>query len=73
MPKPEGDHTPDAFSFTDEVEVPVSTEVTSNAITVSGIDTPALIAVAGGEYGIDGGPSRATLVRSRTGRSCVFA
>lgn len=50
-----GDSTPDAFSFTDQIDVALSTQVESNTITVAGINVPAAISVDAGEYSIDGG------------------
>lgn len=49
------DTTPDAFSFTDQTNVALSTAITSNAITVSGINAPAAISIVGGTYSINGG------------------
>lgn len=49
------DTTPDAFTFVDQVDVPVGSEIISTPITVSGINSPAAITVTGGEYSIDGG------------------
>ena len=49
------DITPDAFSFTAQAGVPLNTTVTSNAITVSGIDSPSPISIVGGTYSINGG------------------
>ena len=49
------DMEPDAFSFTDQTGVALSTVVTSNSITVSGINAAADISVSGGEYSINGG------------------
>ena len=49
------DTTPDPFSFTDQTGVALNTAITSNAITVSGIDAAANISVSGGQYSIDGG------------------
>ena len=47
----------DAFSFTDQTEVPLYTLMTSSPdIVVSGIDTTVPISVSGGEYSINGGP-----------------
>jgi hypothetical protein len=46
---------PDAFSFTAQTNVPLNTVVTSNSITVRGINTAAQISIIGGEYSIDGG------------------
>ncbi|WP_305067283.1 choice-of-anchor Q domain-containing protein [Marinicella meishanensis] len=50
------DTTPDGFSFTDVIDVPVSTAQTSNLIDVTGINSPTPIAVTGGSYSINGGP-----------------
>ena len=51
------DTTPDPFSFTAKVNVALSTQATSNSITVSGINTAAPISITGasGEYSINGG------------------
>ncbi len=49
------DTTPDAFSFTDQTDVERSTAITSNAITVSGINSAAAISVSNGEYRINNG------------------
>jgi len=55
------DTTPDPFTFTPQTGVALSTQITSNAITVAGIDAPAAISVsAGGQYNIDGGSFTAT-------------
>ena len=45
------DTTPDAFAFTDQIDVALSTQITSNSITITGIDSAALVAVSG-----QGGP-----------------
>lgn len=49
------DTTPDAFVFTDVTDVEPGDVVESNAITVTGIDAPSVIGVAGGEYRIGAG------------------
>jgi len=49
------DTTPNAFSFVDQTGVPLSTVVTSNEITVSGINAAASISVTGGKYSKNGG------------------
>jgi hypothetical protein len=49
------DIVPDAFSFIDQADVPVSSVRESNVITVSGIDTSVTVAVVGGEYRKNGG------------------
>lgn len=49
------DTTPDAFSFTAQVGVGLSAMVESNAITISGINTPTSISISGGDYSVNGG------------------
>ncbi len=51
------DTTPDAFIFTAQNNVPLSTLVTSNTITVTGVDSGVNIpiSVVGGEYSVNGG------------------
>jgi hypothetical protein len=52
------DTTPDAFSFTSLSGVAQSSVVSSNVVTISGIDAPAPIGIAGGpgsQYRINGG------------------
>jgi ribosomal 50S subunit-recycling heat shock protein len=49
------DTTPDAFSFGAKTGVERSTVMTSDSITVSGINAPAPISVSGGKYSINGG------------------
>lgn len=46
------DTIPDPFSFTDQTDVAVSTEVVSNEVTITGINAAAPISVTGGEYSI---------------------
>ena len=48
------DTTPDAFTFTDQVDVSLSSTVISGSITVSGIDSATAVSVTGGEYSING-------------------
>jgi hypothetical protein len=52
-----GDTTPDAYTFTAQNNAARSTVTTSNAITVTGIDSAAAISISGGEYSVstDGG------------------
>ena len=52
------DTTPDAFSFTDQTGIALSATVTSNSITVSGINAKASISVTGGKFSINGGTFR---------------
>ncbi len=49
------DTTPDAFAFVAQTEIEQSTQVSSNEITISGINAAAPITITGGEYSIDGG------------------
>ncbi len=46
------DTTPNAFTFTDQINVAPSTPVTSAAVTITGIDAPSAISVSGGAYSI---------------------
>jgi len=48
------DITPDAFSFSDQSSVSLSTLTSSDAITVSGINSNAVISISGGYYEING-------------------
>lgn len=57
------DTTPDQFIFNYETDVELNTVITSNTITVSGINAPAPIRVEGGTYAINGG-----LYTSETGK-----
>jgi hypothetical protein len=54
-PLPPPDTTPDAFGFTSVSGVSQNTQVSSNVVTISGIDAPAPIGIAMGEYRINGG------------------
>jgi hypothetical protein len=49
------DTTPDAFSFASVFGAPQSTPITSNVVTITGINAPAAISVSGGEYALNGG------------------
>jgi hypothetical protein len=49
------DTIPDQFSFSGKCAQALNTDVLLDPITVSGIDAPASISVAGGEYSIDNG------------------
>ena len=46
------DTTPDPFSFSDQTNVAMSVAVTSNAVTISGINAPSPITVSGGTYSV---------------------
>lgn len=50
-----GDTTPDPFTFTALTEQPLNTQISSNSITVAGINAPAVISIANGEYQINSG------------------
>ncbi len=53
---PASDGTPDPFDFSPLTNVPLNTIVTSNAVLISGINTPAPVeSITGGEYSINGG------------------
>lgn len=47
--------TPDPFTFTPQVDVPLSSERTSNTVTITGITSPVPISITGGTYSINGG------------------
>ena len=49
------DTTPGDFVFAAHSAVEISTAVTSNSVTVGGINWPSVISVTGGEYSINGG------------------
>lgn len=51
---PQNDTTPDAFSFIDQTGVAISTAITSNSITVSGINAATAISIVGGTYSVNG-------------------
>jgi hypothetical protein len=46
------DTTPVGFSFTSKKDVKTGVQITSNTVTITGINTPTLISVAGGTYAI---------------------
>jgi hypothetical protein len=48
------DATPDPFAFASQTGVPLGATVTSNAVTITGIEAPASISVTGGTYSING-------------------
>jgi hypothetical protein len=54
------DAQPDAFTFTSQSRVAADTLVESEAVTLSGMNIPALLTIKGGEYSIDGGAYRST-------------
>ena len=46
------DTTPDQFTFNNQSNVALNTLVESNAITVTGINTPAAVSISNGEYAV---------------------
>ena len=54
------DTTPNAFTFTDATNQPVSTVVESNTITVLGINAATTMSIVGGEYWKNAGPAWAS-------------
>lgn len=46
------DTTPNVFSFVDQDEVALSSTITSNAVTINGIDSPAPVSVSNGSYSV---------------------
>jgi hypothetical protein len=76
------DDVPEAFVFTDQVDVARSSTITSSAITVTGINTLAAISVSGGTYDINssgsftsspGTVSNGDTVRARVASSGSFS
>lgn len=49
------DSTPDAFTFTDVTGQALSSTITSNTITVTGINVASAISITGGTYSVNGG------------------
>ncbi|MGB5218724.1 MAG: CFI-box-CTERM domain-containing protein, partial [Smithella sp.] len=49
------DLTPEQFTFNDQTDVPLSTGIMSNTITIAGISSPTPISITGGTYSINGG------------------
>lgn len=47
------DLTPDPFAFAPRSDVPFSTAITSEAVTITGIDAPVPIRITGGEYSVN--------------------
>ena len=54
-PTPTPDSTPDAFSFAAQEDIALGQEVDSEIVTISGINTSAIVSVAGGTVSINGG------------------
>jgi sugar lactone lactonase YvrE len=49
------DRTPEPFAFNEQVDVPLTSVRSSNAVTITGINTTVPVTVAGGEYSVNGG------------------
>jgi hypothetical protein len=49
------DTLPDSFAIAARADVPVSSDVDSSPVIITGIDVPVSISVVGGEYSINGG------------------
>jgi hypothetical protein len=64
---PAADTTPDAFSFTNQTGVPLSTLTSSNEVQIFGINTGAPISISGGEYSIALDPTTYTAFTSSAG------
>lgn len=47
------DQEPDPFSFADQTDVPLSTLIVSAPVTITGIEGPVPVSVAGGEYSLN--------------------
>lgn len=58
------DTTPDAFAFAPLAEQKPDSDVSSNAITVSGIDAPAPLSITGGKLLLNGQASSASTVKA---------
>jgi hypothetical protein len=54
-PPPPPDTTPNAFTFSNQSDTALSTNVSSNEIAITGINAAAPISITGGEYSIEGG------------------
>ena len=67
------DTTPDAFSFTAVTGAALNANVTSTAITISGIDTSAPISITGGQYSIDGGAATSSAGTIENGQAVVVS
>jgi len=63
------DLTPDQFTFTDQEGVDFDTEITSDPVTITGINGAAPISVTNGTYSIDGGAFTAAPATVTNGQS----
>ncbi|MBL8225038.1 MAG: thrombospondin type 3 repeat-containing protein [Chromatiales bacterium] len=60
MPDPD-DAVPDPFAFVPLTGVSLGAQVTSNAVTITGINVPVPVSVSSGEYSVNGGAYTAAL------------
>lgn len=51
-----GDLRPDPFDLVDRTRVTAGSVVTSNSVTITGIDSPTFVTIAGGSYSINNAP-----------------
>ncbi|MCA1807526.1 MAG: hypothetical protein LC687_06745, partial [Actinobacteria bacterium] len=61
--------TPDAFVFTDQTDVALNTQTSSNTVTITGLTRDAVVTISGGEYSINSGvftSARGTIVSDDT-------
>ncbi|MDB2562105.1 Ig-like domain-containing protein [Sulfurimonas sp.] len=65
------DTTPNAFMFPSKFGQAISTNIDSNATTISGINTSTSISITGGEYSIDNGGFTSTEGNITNGQSVV--
>jgi hypothetical protein len=65
------DSAPDAFAFPARNPVAMNIDIVSAPVTVSGIDAPASISIANGEYSIDGHDFTAAAATINGGQSVV--
>ena len=54
-PTPTADTTPDGFIFKDIEKAPTDSLITSEPVTITGINSTTVIAIEGGQYSINGG------------------
>ena len=66
------DTTPNPFSFTDQTGIALNTTVTSNTITVAGINASSAISISGGLYSINGGGYVASASTVNNGNSVTI-
>ncbi|TQV85888.1 hypothetical protein [Aliikangiella coralliicola] len=65
------DTTPNAFTFTDQTDVALSTVIESNSISIAGITAATSITISGGEYSIAGGTFTSSAGTVMNGQSVI--